>query len=121
LLLLLDVPVSRVVKTVGEIRNNRYALLRRLFYSTDPEHMPSPDVMRQELHTVVLPPDAFAVGKTLAAMNFAYDGVTVTAIRRNGEIERDPDLDATFQEGDVVVISGTAEAIEHGEGRLLMG
>jgi CPA2 family monovalent cation:H+ antiporter-2 len=121
LLLLLDVPVSRVVKTVGDIRNNRYALLRRLFYSTDPEHMPSEDETRQELHTVVLPPTAYAVGKTLAAMNFAYDGVTVTAIRRNGEIERDPDSDTTFQEGDVVVISGTAEAIEHGEGRLLMG
>src|SRR6185369_16466594 len=30
-LLLLDVPVSRVVKTVGDIRNNRYSMLRRLF------------------------------------------------------------------------------------------
>src|SRR5262249_17440470 len=113
--------VSRVVKTVGDIRNNRYSLLRRLFYSTDPEHMPTEDETRQELHTVVLPPHAYAVGKTLASMNFAYDGVTVTAIRRNGEIERDPDSDTTFEEGDVVVISGTAEAIEHGEGRLLMG
>jgi monovalent cation:H+ antiporter-2, CPA2 family len=121
LLLLLDVPVSRVVKTVGEIRNNRYALLRRLFYANDPEHLPSADETREELHTVVLPPHAFAVGKTLAAMNFAYDGVTVTAIRREGVIDRQPDGDTTFCEGDVVVISGTAEALEHGETRLLMG
>jgi CPA2 family monovalent cation:H+ antiporter-2 len=121
LLLLLDVPMSRVVKTIGDIRNDRYSLLRRLFYSDDTEHLPSPDEMRQELHTVVLPPHAFAVGKTLAAMNFAYDGVTVTAIRREDVIDRQPDEDTTFREGDVVIISGTAEALEHGETRLLMG
>lgn len=122
LLLLLNVPVSRVVKTVGDIRNNRYALLRRLFHSDDPEHLVSTvDDTRQELHSVVLPPHAFAVGKTLAAMNFAYDGITVTAVHRDGVIEREPDGDTMFKEGDVVVISGTAEAIEHGETRLLMG
>jgi CPA2 family monovalent cation:H+ antiporter-2 len=121
LLLLLGVPVSRVLRTIGEIRNNRYALLRRLFHSDDPEHLMSADETRQELHTVVLPPHAFAVGKTLASMNFAYDGVTVTAIRREDVIEREPDADTTFCEGDVVIISGTAEALEHGETRLLMG
>ena len=34
-LLLLDVPVSRVVKTIGDIRNNRYAMLRRIFRRDD--------------------------------------------------------------------------------------
>jgi monovalent cation:H+ antiporter-2, CPA2 family len=121
LLLLLDVPAARVFKTVGDIRNNRYALLRRLFHSDDPEHLVSASETRETLHTVVLPPHAFAVGKTLASMNFAYDGVTVTAIRREGLIDRQPDADTTFCEGDVVIISGTAEALEHGETRLLMG
>jgi monovalent cation:H+ antiporter-2, CPA2 family len=121
LLLLLDVPVLRVVRTIGDIRNDRYALLRRLFSSDDPEHLPAGDEGREELQSVVLPPGAFAVGKTLSAMNFAYDGVTVTAISREGVVDRQPNGDTTFKEGDVVVISGTAEAIEHGETRLLMG
>ena len=37
-LLLLDVPVSRVVKTIGDIRNNRYSMLRRLFRRDDARH-----------------------------------------------------------------------------------
>ena len=36
-LMLLRVPVSRVVRTIGEIRNSRYAMLRNIV-SRDGEH-----------------------------------------------------------------------------------
>ena len=64
-LLLLDVPVSRVVKTVGDIRNNRYSMLRRLFRRDDARQVEDVDTGNEELHTVVLPPGAYCVGKTL--------------------------------------------------------
>jgi K+/H+ antiporter YhaU regulatory subunit KhtT len=47
--------------------------------------------------------------------------VLVTALRRDGIVGRDPDPGTRLREGDVLVLWGTAEDLEHGENRLLMG
>ena len=88
LLLLLDVPVSRVVKTIGDIRNDRYALLRRLFRRDDARPLDETHVLREELHTVVLPPGAFAVGKSIADLELDKAEVVITGIRRDGILGR---------------------------------
>jgi monovalent cation:H+ antiporter-2, CPA2 family len=120
-LLLLDVPVSRVVKTVGDIRNNRYGMLRRVFRRDDAHPLDETHSFREELHTVVLPPGAFSVGKTLADLELDRAQLTITAIRRDGIVGRQPEPSTVLREGDVVVLYGTPEALEHGEARLLMG
>jgi len=120
-LLLLDVPVSRVVKAVGDIRNNRYATLRRLFRRDDARLLDETHALREELHTVVLPPGAYSVGRTIADLNLDRGEVTVTAIRRDGIVGRQPDASTVLREGDVVVLYGAPEALDHGETRLLMG
>jgi CPA2 family monovalent cation:H+ antiporter-2 len=120
-LLLLDVPVSRVVKTVGDIRSTRYATLRRIFRREDARPIDETHALREELHTVVLPPGAYSVGKTVADLNLDEGGVTITAIRRDGIVGRQPDPSTVLREGDVVVLYGVPEALEHGEARLLMG
>ncbi len=120
-LLLLDVPVSRVVKTVGDIRNNRYAMLRRLFRRDDSRLVEDVDTGNEELHTVVLPPGAYCVGKSLADMKLDREEVSVTAIRRDGILGQQPTPATVLREGDVVILAGTPEALENGEARLLMG
>ncbi len=120
-LLLLDVPVSRVVKTVGDIRNNRYAMLRRLFRRDDARTVEDVDTGNEELHTVVLPPGAYCVGKSLADLKLDGEEVTVTAIRRDGILGQQPISSTVLREGDVVILAGTPEALENGEARLLMG
>jgi CPA2 family monovalent cation:H+ antiporter-2 len=120
-LLLLGVPVSRVVKTVGDIRNNRYSMLRRIFRRDDARPIDSDHTLREELHTVVLPPGAFAVGKSIADLALDKAEVAVTAIRRDGIVGRQPEPSTVLREGDVVVLYGTPEALEHGEALLLMG
>jgi monovalent cation:H+ antiporter-2, CPA2 family len=120
-LLLLDVPVSRVVKTVGDIRNNRYAMLRRLFRRDDSRLVEDVDTGNEELHTVVLPPGAYCVGKSLADMKLEREEVSVTAIRRDGILGQQPTPATVLREGDVVILAGTPEALENGEARLLMG
>ncbi|MGH8188856.1 MAG: NAD-binding protein, partial [Steroidobacteraceae bacterium] len=120
-LLLLDVPVSRVVKTVGDIRNNRYGMLRRVFRRDDARPLDDTHALREELHTVVLPPGAYSVGKTLADLELDHAELTITAIRRDGIVGRQPEPATVLREGDVVVLYGTPEALEHGEARLLMG
>jgi CPA2 family monovalent cation:H+ antiporter-2 len=119
-LLLLQVPVSRVVKTVGEIRNNRYAMLRRIFRD-DTQLASGNDMLREALHTVMLPPGAYSVGKSLTDLQLDRGEVTVTAIRRDGIVGRQPQPSTVLREGDVIVLYGTPEALEHGEAKLLMG
>lgn len=119
-LLLLGIPVSRVVKAVGTIRNDRYTLLRRVFRHDDTLGLDSTQ-MREELHTVVLPPGAYSVGKSVGDLDFDQAEVTITAIRRDGIVGQQPAPTTVLREGDVVVLYGTPEALEHGEAKLLMG
>lgn len=122
LLLLLDVPVSRVVKTIGDIRDNRYVMLQRLFRTDEPRHPQPALALQEELQTVVLSPGAYAVGKTVSDMDLlTRASVTITAIRRDGILGQQPEPTTRFREGDIVVLYGATEALAHGEKLLLMG
>jgi CPA2 family monovalent cation:H+ antiporter-2 len=120
-LLLLDVPVSRVVKTVGDIRGHRYSMLRNLFRRGDPRALDDSHAFREELHTLVLSPGAWSVGRTIADVKARGAEVSVNAIRRDGIVGREPALDTELREGDVLVMYGTPEALEHAETVFLMG
>ncbi len=120
-LLLLQVPVSRVMKIIGDIRGNRYNLMRTLYRLDENKLMPQAEAMREQLYTLVLPPGAWAVGRTVAQVKERGAEVTVSAIRRAGIVGREPSPDMVLEEGDVLVLFGTPEALEHGEAVLLMG
>jgi len=47
--------------------------------------------------------------------------VAFTGIRRDGILGRDPPGDTQFHEGDIVVICGAPDALEHAEAVLLAG
>jgi CPA2 family monovalent cation:H+ antiporter-2 len=114
LLLLLKVPVSRVVRTVDQIRSDRYGMLREYFPAQG-------DALREELHSVILPPAAWAVGRTIGEFMARGSAAAVSSLRRDGIVGRDPGNDTVLKEGDVVVVCGTPEAVEHAETLLLMG
>ena len=120
-LLLLQVPVSRVMKIIGDIRGNRYNLLRTLYRLEDNELVPAAEAMREQLYTLVLPPGAWGVGRTIAQVKEQGVEVTISAIRRAGIVGREPAPDTVLEEGDVLVLFGTPEALEHGEAVLLAG
>jgi CPA2 family monovalent cation:H+ antiporter-2 len=120
-LLLLDIPVSRVVKTVGDIRSHRYSMLRNLFRRGDPRALDESHAFREELHTLVLSPGAWSVGRTIAEVKERGAEVSVSAIRRDEIVGREPGPETVLREGDVLVIYGTPEALEHAETVLLMG
>ena len=120
-LLVLNVPMSRVVKTVGEIRSQRYRLLRSVFRRATTPMIEETNELREELQTVVLPPGAWAVGRSIREIRSRGAEVSFTAVRRAGIVGRDPDEDMQLRQGDVVVIYGTPEALEHGEAVLLAG
>jgi CPA2 family monovalent cation:H+ antiporter-2 len=120
LLLLLKMPVARMIRTINDIRSDRYGMLRQYFRASES----APDdsrAFREELHSVILPPHAWAVGRSIAELADRGSQVTVSAVRRDGIVGREPAADTVLKEGDVVVVCGTPEAVEHAETLLLMG
>ena len=69
----------------------------------------------------MLPPGAWAVGHTLADVRARGAEVAFTGIRRQGILGREPEDGAVLREGDIVVVYGQPEAIEHAEALLLAG
>jgi len=121
LLLLLKLPVSRVIRTVNDIRSHRYGMLRQYFRAAGAEFLDDSHAFREELHSVILPPHAWAVGKSVAELSDRGSKATVSAVRRDGIVGREPSPETIFKVGDVVVVCGTPEAVERAETLLLMG
>jgi monovalent cation:H+ antiporter-2, CPA2 family len=121
LLLLLKLPVPRVIRTINGIRSHRYGMLRQYFPAADAEPLDDSHAFREELHSVILPPHAWAVGRSIADLAARGSNASVSAVRRDGIVGREPSPDTLFKEGDVVVVCGTPEAVEHAETLLLMG
>ena len=125
LLLFLKVPATEVLETTEQVRHERYAILRSVFrrrvYSLPADDSGQERTTREQLYTVVLPPGAQAVEQSIRELGLDRGPVVVTAIRREGIIGRDPEPDTKLREGDVLVLWGRPEDLEHVESRLLMG
>jgi CPA2 family monovalent cation:H+ antiporter-2 len=120
-LMLLHVPVSRVVRTLGDIRNNRYAVLRNIVRRGDARPLDETHEFREELKSVVIPPGAWSVGRTLGDVRGRGVHVTFTGIRRQGILGREPAGETVLRDGDIVVIYGQPEELERAESVLLAG
>ena len=120
-LLFLDTPMADVVKAVGDIRSERYRALRSVFRPPDSEPPDGTHAAADELRTVVLPPGAWSIGRTLGEVRGRGAEVTFSAIRREGIVGRDPDEATVLREGDVVIVFGSLESLAHAEAVLLAG
>jgi CPA2 family monovalent cation:H+ antiporter-2 len=119
-LILLGVPLRRVLRQVRQVREGRYALMQGFFHGgTDDQD--GDDSREQRLHSVAVGQGAWAVGRTLARLDFGPLGASVTAIRRRDRRLIAPPPDTAVEEGDVVVLQGTGEAVAAAEMRLLRG
>ena len=120
-LLFLRVPAIEVFETTEQVRHERYAILRSVFRRRD-TNLPDSDAGRQQqLYTVVLPPGATAVERSIRELGLDRGPVVVSAIRREGITGRDPDPETRLREGDVLVLWGRPDEVEQVESRLLMG
>ena len=120
-LMLLQVPVARVVRTLDDIRSNRYAVLRNIVRRGDARPVDEMSEHREELKSVVVPPGAWAVGRTLIEVRNRGVEVTFTGVRRLGILGREPAGDTVLRDGDIVVIYGQPEELERAEAVLLAG
>ncbi|MGN6453754.1 MAG: cation:proton antiporter domain-containing protein [Steroidobacteraceae bacterium] len=120
-LMLLRVPVSRVVRALGEIRNSRYAVLRNIVRPGDSGMVDESGEQREEIKSVVVPPGAWAVGRSLGEVRNRGVAVTFTGVRRHGILGREPAENTVLRDGDIVVIYGQPDELERAEAVLLAG
>ena len=119
LLVLLTVPMTRVVRAINAVRNDRYALLRNVFRGQDARPIDASHAYREQLASVQLDDHARATGRTLG--DLGLEGVVVTALRRDGIVGRQPGPATQLRAGDVVVLYGKPEDLERAEEQLLGG
>lgn len=116
-LMLLGVPLHRVLRRIRSTREQRYSLFRGFFRGesdgTDAEPI--------RLHSVRLPPGAYAVGRRLDELDLGDVRVGVTAIRRQNIRSLAPTPEVVLEEGDVVVLRGTEEDLAAADILLLQG
>jgi CPA2 family monovalent cation:H+ antiporter-2 len=120
-LMLLKVPVTQVFSVVDEARSNRYAVLRNIVPRGDPRPVAEFLDSREELRSVVIPPGAWAVGRTLGDVRGRGMEVTFTGVRRQGILGREPAGETVLRDGDIVVIYGQPEDLARAESVLLAG
>jgi CPA2 family monovalent cation:H+ antiporter-2 len=109
------------VRTLNDIRNNRYAVLRNIVRRGEPRPIDDLQGHREEIKSVVVPPGAWAVGRTLSEVRSRGVEVTFTGICRQGILGREPGVDTVLRDGDIVVLYGQPEELERAESVLLAG
>jgi CPA2 family monovalent cation:H+ antiporter-2 len=114
----LGLPLNRVLRRLRDVRQERYSSMGGFFPGvTDQESDADAPILR----TILVGPDAAAVGKTLGALNLAMMEVTVTAVRRKGAREINPSPQTRLAAGDVLVLLGTQGRLARAEIRVLQG
>ena len=121
LLLLLKVPGSRIFKIMREIRADHYKLLRDFFHGQEAIDLEHDEAFLERLHTITLPEKAFAVGHTIEDLHLWDWDISVTAVRRGGIRGEAPAPETRLLAGDVLVLAGTPQHLEHAEGLVLHG
>ncbi|MBP9712852.1 MAG: cation:proton antiporter [Sterolibacterium sp.] len=120
-LALLGVPMQRVIHLLREARQQHYALLRGYFpgASDASEHLSDAEQVR--LHSVALTTGSHAIGRPLDELALGELDASVLSLRRQGARHIAPDRETRLEDGDILVLQGTASALAVAEERLLRG
>ncbi|HVL76646.1 MAG TPA: cation:proton antiporter, partial [Noviherbaspirillum sp.] len=111
-LLLLDVPVSRVVRRIQQQRTTRYRLMRE-FFRGDPLSEGLDERDGHRLRAIVIAAGSTSVGRRLDQL--PLDGATITALVRAGERQPNPQRDTVLEANDVLVVFGPQASLERAE------
>ena len=115
----LGMPLNRVLRRLRDVRRERYQLTSAFFHGVSDAGLE--DHEQPRLRTLLLGPEAAAVGRTLASFDLTGIDVQVTAVRRKGVRQVNPSPETLLQAGDVLVLLGTPEHLGAAEMRVLQG
>jgi CPA2 family monovalent cation:H+ antiporter-2 len=121
LLLLLGMPEQEIGDTVDGVREDGYRPLRGFIPGQTPLGKEGSARYEQYLHAVPVVRDAWVIGGSLAEIDLARWGVMVSALRRDGIKVAEPIADTRLRSGDVLILTGTKQALQRAEGYLRKG
>ncbi len=106
-LVLLDVPLTRVIKKIRAFRNERYKIFRGYFMGTSEA---SDDLQGQDqlqLHSIEVKNNFYLFNKQINKIPFGKFNVEIQHLRRPNMLEDiEPRVDIRLSKGDVIVILG---------------
>lgn len=115
----MGISTDKSLAFVAQAREDGYRRLRGYFRGEESFGMDEPDALR--LHTVILLPDSYAAGKSIASINLDEFNTTILAVRRGQNRYDSLDKSFVFKTGDAVVIEGIQSAVLNTEKYLLRG
>ena len=115
----LDVDNDEIQRLIDKARASHYRRLRGVFHGDDMEDLD--DYHEERLHTVVLSETDFAVGQAIGDLMLDKCSVIIESLTRQGVRGEQPESEMVLMQGDVLVLRGQAEHIEHAETHLLTG
>ncbi len=118
---ILGIPMGKIVRRMQQMRNEKHMNMREFFHSEEQDGIEMPDEVRKRLVSITIQDKAFAVGKNLQDLKLESMGVTLHRNRSDDTKVVKPNSDTILKSGDVLVLFGTPEDIEHVEGFLLNG
>lgn len=121
LLSIMGMPMARIVRRVQELRNTNYSNLRQFFQTGDQFDLHKPEASRKHLTSIVLPKNAYAVGKTVQELNLGRFNVNLHSNLRSQNSTATLLSETALKVGDTLVLFGTSEDLEHAEAYLLNG
>ena len=94
-LMSLKLPAATVMRTVAELRGNRYEMLRNVIARGD--HSENDAAFAEEVRSVVLPPGSWCIGKSVEEHAAPVRG-GIHGIRRHGILGREPSGETQFED-----------------------
>lgn len=118
---ILGIPMAKIVRRVQQMRSNKYVTMREFFHGDEIDDLELPDDLRKRLSSYTLSTGDFAIGKKINELQLQSKGITLQKNRKDDSMVVPPNSDKELKQGDVLVLFGTPEDLEHAEGYLLNG
>ena len=90
-------------------------MLRQLFPGEHDSHPIGTEGSSTLHHTIEIPEQAFAVNKTISTLELSKHDVSVVSLQRGDERIPHPSEETQLLAGDLLILYGTAEALENVE------
>lgn len=120
-LMLLGVPLHRVVKRIRLFREERYQLFKGYFHGISDAEDEALEKQQVRLHSVIISPGSFAIGRRLVDMQLESFNVEIKSIRRPNSNGMVPSNESQLAEGDVIVLLGQPIGLTNAQNALLIG
>ena len=120
-MLLLGIPLNKVLTRLRTVRGERYQLMRGFFPGATDADDTALDAQQPRLQSIIVEAGAAAVGSTIEALNLSEIDITLTALRRHGVRDMSPAEDTRLEASDVLILTGTPQALARAEMRIMQG